>query len=668
MEAAGRGAEQGAAPGPRGAASSSEHKNSGRRETAGSTEVESESSFREGATEQAPPASGTEDHRILPGGITKESSSLSLNTLSSSPQDMSSREKSDNGKEVGSETNLQERATAQTASDTGPKGILGILGGIRKETSFLSLHKLSSERKMSAYVDASARKKPSGISVSIQTETSWLYEHVYRKPSQRKMKEFEKTSAHVDSASKTDMLVALSQELASIGILCDTEFNEDFVKLFEESLWTLPCIGLPALLAYKPESSRENMQIEIEEECVPVCEYCGSPLKVFPSYEYTDPTSEDYQMNFCCENSRDLYKYIVNESQLYEKSKNESISIDPHEAHGSETERQRAREKAYLRQQERQIVKQLAYVTAEQTSFIEYSKQLNTISYQLSREPPWSGTYTLPSDETVKKEEGKDINYSITCCDFTIVGGKLAKNQFLEKYYRHGGKFLTLFPDGTSQVFYPSGNLAVIVVNKKGGLICIVQEDKPTNAAIQAVFESSGKSTCYHPNGIIWININIQEGHYLDQAGNRVRVWTWPSHLKPSGSRIPFKPIFISLNQYLGVRIYGQDKIMISFLAMGQQAKFIVGTKVQVRQRSQLPSPKFPCEEELLLFACKIKIQHLFDRLQRCLNFPSNEQWDKIKPPSYLATQALKLMYLCKNSGISEDLDSSVRAIINTPV
>lgn len=37
----------------------------------------------------------------------------------SSPQDMSSREKSDNGKEVGSETNLQERATAQTASDTG---------------------------------------------------------------------------------------------------------------------------------------------------------------------------------------------------------------------------------------------------------------------------------------------------------------------------------------------------------------------------------------------------------------------------------------------------------------------------------------------------------------------------------------------------------------------
>lgn len=41
------------------------------------------------------------------------------------------------------------------------------------------------------------------------------------------------------------------------------EFKEDFVKLFKKSLRTLPSVGLPTLLAYRPESSRENIQIEV---------------------------------------------------------------------------------------------------------------------------------------------------------------------------------------------------------------------------------------------------------------------------------------------------------------------------------------------------------------------------------------------------------------------
>lgn len=53
---------------------------------------------------------------------------------------------------------------------------------------------------------------------------------------------------------------------------------------------------------------------------------------------------------------------------------------------------------------------------------------------------------------------------------------------------------------------YPSGNLAIIVVQKdeNGGYICIVQEDKREKPEIQAVFDSCGKGTCYHPNQIVW--------------------------------------------------------------------------------------------------------------------------------------------------------------------
>lgn len=66
----------------------------------------------------------------------------------------------------------------------------------------------------------------------------------------------------------------------------------------------------------------------------------------------------------------------------------------------------------------------------------------------------------------------------------------------------------------------------------------------------------------------------------MDQGGNRVRRWMWPNLLPEP--QVPLSPIFISLNRHVGVRILAQDKIFISFLAMGRQAKLNMGTKVQV--------------------------------------------------------------------------------------
>lgn len=77
------------------------------------------------------------------------------------------------------------------------------------------------------------------------------------------------------------------------------------------------------------------------------------------------------------------------------------------------------------------------------------------------------------------------------------------------------------------------------------------------------------------------VYINILGGQYSDQAGNRVRAWNWSSSINfsPFAS---FKPIFLALNRYIGVRILEQDKISITFLAMGQQARISVGSKVKV--------------------------------------------------------------------------------------
>ncbi|KFU94981.1 Protein FAM194A, partial [Chaetura pelagica] len=212
---------------------------------------------------------------------------------------------------------------------------------------------------------------------------------------------------------------------------------------------------------------------------------------------------------------------------------------------------------------------------------------------------------------------------------------------------------------------YPSGNLAIIVVREKDHLACIVQADKAREAEVQAVFLSDGSSTCYHPHGGVWINMNIRGGQYLDPTGNRVRRWTWPNSITSPGPHVPLSPIFISLNRHVGVRILGQDKITVSFLAMGQQAKFNVGTKVEVGEISRLLPPARPGKDELLLLALRVRILWLFDRLRGCLSFPSNEQRDKIKPQGYLTGLTSKILQLCTTSDISDELHSWVRATVN---
>ncbi|KAM9500904.1 uncharacterized protein Hap1MRO34_006671 [Clarias gariepinus] len=73
-----------------------------------------------------------------------------------------------------------------------------------------------------------------------------------------------------------------------------------------------------------------------------------------------------------------------------------------------------------------------------------------------------------------------------------------------QKFYSNGTKFLTVFPDGTARVFYPSGNLAIISFIDDTEGVCIVLDDTRTNCPIRAFFQSSGLATCYHSNGNTW--------------------------------------------------------------------------------------------------------------------------------------------------------------------
>uniref|UniRef100_A0A663MBK4 Glutamate rich 6 n=1 Tax=Athene cunicularia TaxID=194338 RepID=A0A663MBK4_ATHCN len=473
----------------------------------------------------------------------------------------------------------------------------------------------SREAETSGSVEAVAARELPGLSVPTQTGAGGLHRHADREPTP-------------------------SEEFSSLDVLCDTEFEGDFVKLFKKSLCTLPSVGLPALLAHRPEASRENLQIQAEEGCAPRCEYCGSLLRPFPSLEDPGPPPQGYAWKFCCERNQDLYEFIVRERRGREGAGSVLAAVGPREPLGTH---RLSQGRADQRQRERRVARQLAFLAAEPTAAAECSHQAGTISYLLSQEPPSPAGRTLvPAESRAEPAEEPEEEPGVTCCDFSPAGGGVVKDGLLEKYYRHGGKFLTMLPDGTAQLFYPSGNLAIVVIREKARATCIVREDEARTGAVRAVFTSAGRSTCYYPDGAVWINLNVEGGQYLDRAGSRVRRWTWPNRVVVSGPPVPLRPVFIALNQHVGVRILGQDKITVSFLAGGQQAKLNVGTKVQAADPAALrQNPVVP--------------QLSFQRATG-----QNEA-----PGRALPHRPPKISQLCTAPDVGEELHSSLWAMVN---
>ncbi|XP_072264049.1 glutamate-rich protein 6 isoform X2 [Pyxicephalus adspersus] len=352
-----------------------------------------------------------------------------------------------------------------------------------------------------------------GISVSLQTETSWLNEHSFHKsgssfPSMAETSQSSPTEIELPDPiyKEEDVYSSLSEDLSELSVLCDMEFGSEYKSCFEKHLKTLPSVGPPTILAYKRESSENDrmqamMKILKERSGKELCKFCRKPLKPFPVESTLD--YDFFQEVFCCSQFRNMIQYLFKDQKWLLKNKEiELISVSPHGPYGNEIERQKAKEKTAQRLRERHLAKVFESVVTEPTTFTEFGKPMKTISYQLSNAPPVGDNWTIVPEEA-DSVTSADLNENeLSLCDFT--SEMMMPERFVEKYYRTGRKFLTMFPDGTAQIFYPSGNIAIIIVaSKVKESICIVQDDKDHKAEILAIFGSSGKATCYHPNGMV---------------------------------------------------------------------------------------------------------------------------------------------------------------------
>ncbi|XP_068960514.1 glutamate-rich protein 6 [Petaurus breviceps papuanus] len=577
-----------------------------------------------------------------------------------------------------SQTSDSSSATSEDFRKQTNGGIPRALGTFKREIS------------ASSYDSIRPFSTQNGIDIALQTEQSWLQEQYEKRMTlvakgsfyqeeniQETVAEYKKKKRIKDLKTAIEKIAVIrafgsyghrdvsspsycpltrarwtiSERMQHLDVLCDMEFKEDFKIFFEPYLETIPRVGPPTILAYKPEPPPQDIILEWDVESSPCCEFCGCEMKPFPSLDDIDLDSESYENFFCCLEFKKLFEYVLHERNIIKSMhpKSDLISIKPHAAFGSEQERLKAKETALRRQQERQMARTFAFMSSEQDEV--GIKQLRTITYQLARDP----SIKIPSEESLSDSLEDQ-------CAFSIDSGVIWTLPCLKVVN------LLVTQLSLSDPSYPSGNLAaVLVTNRMKGLICVIQEDKANKPAIQAIFDSSGKITCYYPNGNIWININLLGGQFSDQEGNRVRTWKWSSTMT-SLPLISFKPIFLSLNNHVGVRILDQDKVIVSFLALGQQARMNVGTKLKVRIYEEIPKFRYITDEDLFLLAFIIKIRRLLSKIEICVNFPSIENWYKLKTPSYLATRAVKLLSLCQYYELDKDALSIITALLNEPI
>lgn len=81
-------------------------------------------------------------------------------------------------------------------------------------------------------------------------------------------------------------------------------------------------------------------------------------------------------------------------------------------------------------------------------------------------------------------------------------------------------------------------------------------------------------------------------GQCLNDNGARTRKWSWTDH---SNNPITMRPVCLSLNKNIGVRVLSRDSVFVCFLASGQQTRFSVGSRSKV-------TPDFKCYVHELTF------------------------------------------------------------------
>ncbi|XP_041715808.1 uncharacterized protein LOC121548438 [Coregonus clupeaformis] len=188
------------------------------------------------------------------------------------------------------------------------------------------------------------------------------------------------------------------------------------------------------------------------------------------------------------------------------------------------------------------------------------------------------------------------------------------------------------------------------------------KEDKDLVPNIQAVFTSRGQATCYHPNGLIWVNLTQLGGSCCSDTGALRRRWSWLDH-EPHVHAPPFQPICLTLSPNISLRIQNQDCIYLTFTSRKSSVRFNVGAKLKLEHLKGLMLPG-PDLDQRHLHMKSAEICNLLQRIQGYITYQQAPSPQKVTPQYSLVSQMERLKTpLDKHRSVKKRVQIATKAI-----
>ncbi|XP_070212881.1 glutamate-rich protein 6-like isoform X2 [Littorina saxatilis] len=282
------------------------------------------------------------------------------------------------------------------------------------------------------------------------------------------------------------------------------------------------------------------------------------------------------------------------------------------------------------------------------------ARQMKTINYQLSSQRCLEEGWTIrPPSPLGMEDADMEVFVPEPLHPAMIATGNVRDRPLVEKYYPKGNKFLTMFPDGTGNVFYPSGRLAVMVTSVTLGQYTYIVLDDTPDAHILAMFDPHGYGTVYFLNGNVKLYYDQYMGIELDMFGARKRRWQWKDQ-ETHVHAPPFQPICLRLNHHGSVRVMAQEAVALTFMASKRSVRFSVGARLKLVAPQNIPRKEID-EHQLIIDERKAQVENILSKVSALLKFPKSPKVDKILPPLHVTSKMMKAEKMRK------ELSASVR-------
>ncbi|XP_038617430.1 glutamate-rich protein 6B [Tachyglossus aculeatus] len=416
--------------------------------------------------------------------------------------------------------------------------------------------------------------------------------------------------------------------------------DTDVINTFSRSeIWdsNLDLVSSGIFQVHVPTS--EDQFID-DDELHSSCEFCQQTIKPFPSVH--DLETAPLENLVCCRTYQEVFRGLVRDLMLAQQC-GEIISIAPHPPLSQDLLKTETSVKLnYLIKENfkeyRTVFDQLLKFRGKTIISFKLSQGLASPTCLIS--PAASPHLPLPLPPAPTAEDLLEVEPSWEKQYFQKQRG----TDTIRKY-PSGKKFFIFFQDGSGQVYYPSGNLAVLVISGPRERFTYILLEDNVRGRVRAVLGPRGHVTCYRPNGTIWVNMSPSLGFYFREEDFKPKAWNWwdPGHHVHAP---PFQPIYLKLNSNLEVRIYTQDRVFVTFTHRPHKLHFNAGTKLRLKDPKDLPLLKVrDWADPFLLGSSARRIRGLVERMQRVLKGLSCAELDGFlnpAPPVPLVEQFLR--------------------------